>query len=143
MDGLQVTLRMIISADADQRYDADGREVLQLRGAVVDDAIRHPPLVVRFRGQRRAELFRWAKQGKHLSVEGSLEVKTWSRDGHQHTALLVEATNIFPLTDTDVEPSRVGIYTTNREASSKPVRPRAAKAQQMDMLRKMLDRDDG
>jgi hypothetical protein len=142
VDGIRVNLRMIISADAEQRFDTSGVEVLQLRGAVVDDAVRHPPLVVRFRGQRRAELYRWAKAKKHLSVEGSLEVKTWTgRDGHQHTALLVEATNIFPLSD--VEPSKVGVYSTASQASSTPVRPRSTKAQQMDMLRKMLGRDDG
>lgn len=133
---------MIISADAEQRFDANGAEVLQLRGAVVDDVVRHPPLVVRFRGQRRAELYRWAKANKHLSVEGSLEVKTWSgRDGRQHIALLVEAANIFPLTD--AEPARAGVYTTASAGSSAPVRPRSTKAQQMDMLRRLVDRDDG
>ena len=142
VEGLRVTLRMIISADAEQRFDANGVEVLQLRGAVVDDVVRHPPLVVRFRGQRRAELYRWAKPKKHLSVEGSLEVKTWSgRNGRQHIALLVEAVNIFPLSD--AEPSKVGVYSTASAASGAPVRPRSTKAQQMDMLRKMLDRDDG
>jgi hypothetical protein len=135
---------MIISAEAEQRFDANGAEVLQLRGAVVDDAVHHPPLVVRFRGQRRAELYRWAKANKHLSVEGSLEVKTWSgRDGRQHIALLVEAANIFPLSD--AEPAKAGIYSTavTGGGSSAPVRPRSTKAQQMDMLRNMLDRDNG
>jgi hypothetical protein len=132
---------MIISADAEQRFDANGAEVLQLRGAVVDDVVHHPPVVVRFRGQRRAELYRWAKPNKHLSVEGSLEVKTWSRNGRQHTALLVEATNIFPLSD--AEPARAGIYSTAVEAPKTPVRPRSTKAQQMDMLRRLVDRDDG
>jgi hypothetical protein len=142
VDGLRVTLRMIISADAEQRFDANGVEVLQLRGAVVDDVIHHPPLVVRFRGQRRAELYRWAKANKHLTVEGSLEVKTWSgRDGRQHIALLVEAANIFPLSD--AEPAKAGIYSTALAGPSTPVRPRSTKAQQMDMLRRMMDRDDG
>jgi len=142
VDGLRVTFRMIIKSEAEQRFDTNGVEVLQLRGAVVDDVVRHPPLVVRFRGQRRAELYRWAKPNKHLSVEGSLEVKTWTgRDGRQHTALLVEATNIFPLSD--AEPSQAGVYSTASQGPSTPVRPRSTRAQQMDMLRKMLVRDDG
>lgn len=145
--GLQVNLRILLSAGADQRFDADGHEILQLRGTVVDDNIHHPPVVVRFRGQRQAELYRWAKPYKHLSVEGNLEVKTWSgRDGRQQVALLVEATNIFPLSD--AEPAKLGIYATPQTRSSKPVSPRTAagldtRKQQIDMLRNMLARDDG
>lgn len=139
--GLRVNLRMLLSAGAEQRFDSSGAEVLQLRGSVVDDSVRHPPLVVRFRGQRRAELYRWAKPNKHLSVEGSLEVKTWaSRDGRQRVALLVEAANIFPLTDT--EPTKLGIYATAAASGAPPAR-RQTRQQQTDMLRRMLARDDG
>ena len=90
-DGIQVQLRMLISHPPEQRFDADGAELMQLRGRVVDLRTTHPQVVVRFGGQRRAELFRWAKPSKHLMVEGSLEVKTWSAGGRQRVVLLIDA----------------------------------------------------
>lgn len=143
--GIHASLRLIVAGTPEERFDAAGAEVLQFRGAVVDGSIRHPPVVVRFRGQRRAELFRWAKAGKHLSVEGLLEVKSWSSaDGKPHLALLVEAANIFPLSDVEVvDHSKVGIsgpLPLERGAATRPAP--ADKAASAEMMRRLLDRTD-
>jgi hypothetical protein len=142
--GIHAQLRLIISGIPEERFDASGAEVLQLRGAVVDGAVSHPPAVVRFRGQRRAELFRWAKAGKHLSVEGMLEVKSWSAGGKQHLALLVEAANIYPLSDVEViDPSRAGVYGNVERAQAGAGRPkRASKAESAEIMRRALERTD-
>jgi hypothetical protein len=143
---MHISFRLIVAGTPEERFDAAGAEVLQFRGAVVDGSIRHPPVVVRFRGQRRAELFRWAKPGKHLSVEGLLEVKSWSSaDGKPHLALLVEAANIFPLSDVEVvDHSKVGISGPLPSERGVAVRPRRAedKAAVTAMLRQLLERTD-
>jgi hypothetical protein len=109
-EGIRVQLRLLIEGLPEQRFDVHGNEVLQLRGHVVDGSVAHPEVVVRFSGQRRAELYRWCRANKHLSVDGFLQVKHWLSQGRPRVALLVEAINISPLDDVDVDRSRAGIY---------------------------------
>jgi hypothetical protein len=137
--GIRAQLRLLVSRPPEQRYDASGAEVLQIRGKVVDAERRHPQVVVRFGGQRRAELYRWAKLGKHLSVDGYLEVKTWldQSSGRQLVALLVEAVNIVPLGDIADDLSRAGIYAVGRPSEPRP-RKRLSKGERAERLRKEL-----
>lgn len=136
---------MLVSAPVDQRYDVTGAEVLQIRGTVVDDALHHPQVVVRFSGPRRAELYRWAKPGKHLSVDGMLEVKSWMAAGQQHLALLIEAQSLFPLSDADsvVDPSKAGIYAIEGRAGKvKAVEQPSTLAGRVEKLRDFLASTD-
>jgi hypothetical protein len=129
---------MLITHAAEQRFDADGADVLQIRGTVVDTACKHPQVVVRFGGLRRAELTRWAAVGKHLSVEGKLEVKTWAKDGLGHVALLIDAQNLFPLgseLEEGENPERVGVYAVPGQT---PSRRRRSKEQRTDEVRRAL-----
>jgi hypothetical protein len=141
LEGIRVQLRLLVSHAPEQRFDTNGTEVLQLRGRVMDATSSHPQVVVRFAGQRRSELYRWAAPGKHLSVDGQLEVKTWhASDDHQHVALLIEALNIYPLSEPEPDLRRVGIYALpgHRGASLEPG-PSLSKAQRAEQLRRALD----
>src|SRR5262252_1601541 len=108
-DGIRVEFRMIVTHEAEQRFDVNGVELLQIRGSVVDTRRQQPEVVVRFAGQQRAQLQRWCKPGKHLSVIGLLEIKSWTAPKavqQQRTALLVEASDIHPLNPDEVNHSR-------------------------------------
>jgi hypothetical protein len=140
--GIRVQLRMLIGAPPDQRFDMDGNEILQIRGHVIDSSKAHPELVVRFAGQQRAELYRWAQPNKHLGVDGFLEVKHWlAAGGKPRVALLVEAVSIFPLEDVDIEPSRAGIYAV-RGRTGAPIAPQTTKQGRVEQMRRLLDRAD-
>jgi len=110
--GIRGQFRLLIAQPTRQRFDSNGRDVLEVRGTVVDSAHRHPEVVVRFAGQRQNELYRWAVVGQHLSVDGYLEVKHWLANGQPRVTLLVEAVNIFPLSDPVPDLRRIGIYAT-------------------------------
>ena len=140
--GLHVELRLIVSRDAEQRFDADGTEVLQLRGKVVDAHVKHPECVVRFRGQQRVQLARWARPGQHLVVTGRLEVKTWPVNGKTGVALLVEAHDIHPLTPAEPDNSRAGVR--GQPGTPAPARvsaPAGEMAGRAALMRRMLERD--
>ena len=148
-EGIRVQVRVLTTGAPQQRFDVHGNEVLQLRGRVVDTSKRHPECVVRFSGQQRAELYRWAKVGKprHLSVDGYLEVKTWESAGESYVALLIEALNIFPLGDIQ-EPSRIGVYAMRGRTgavveAAVTASPGATKAQRTRQMRDLLERDGG
>jgi hypothetical protein len=118
---------MTISHAPESRFDVDGNELLQIRGHVADSRRTHPEVVVRFAGQHQAQLARWCAPGKHMSVVGLLEVKTWTRkDGGTGIALLVEASDIHPLNPDEPDPSRSGVYAalgrTSRLAPGAPPR---------------------
>lgn len=125
-EGIRVQLRLLIEGPPEQRFDVHGSEVLQLRGHVVDGSVAHPEVVVRFSGQRRAELYRWCKADKHLCVDGFLQVKHWLHQGRPRVALLVEAINLSPLDDVDVDLSRAGIYAVRGRTGA--IAPQAAPA---------------
>lgn len=129
---------MLVAVEPDQRFDAHGNEILQLRGYVVDSTRAHPGLVVRFSGQRRAELYRWAKPNKHLGVDGFLEVKHWLAAGNPRVTLLVEAVSIFPLGDVEIEPSKSGIYAV-RGRTGAPVASPTTKQERVEQMRQLLD----
>jgi hypothetical protein len=141
LDGIRVEFRMHVSHEPDQRFDVNGNELLQIRGRVVDSDHVQPEVVVRFAGQQQAQLYRWARPGKHLSVVGKLEVKTWvDSAGRQQLALLIEARDIHPLglAPEEVDHSREGVYAVMGRTSSE-LKPRASKADQVNRMRKLLD----
>lgn len=143
LDGIRVQLRMLISHEPEQRFDPNGAELLQVRGQVLDRMPgTYPDLVVRFGGQRRNELYKWARQGKHLSVDGFLVIKHWSSNGRSRVALLIDAQNIFPLDDLEPDPSKAGIYNargrTPAGMTTAPVP--ATTAARANKMRDLLDR---
>ena len=127
-EGIRVQLRLLIEAPPEQRFDVHGTEVLQIRGHVVDGRQAHPEVIVRFSGQRRAELYRWCKPDAHLHVDGFLQVKHWLHQGRPRVALLVEAINLSPLDDVDVDRSRAGIYAVRGRAGAVAARAAPANA---------------
>ncbi len=130
---------MIVSHDPEQRFDVNGVELVQFRGDVVGVGGPYPPVVVRFAGQQQAQLYRWAKPGKHMSVIGYLDVKLWTdRGGRSRTALLIEAKDVYPLNPDVVDHSREGVYAPTGRAAKDP-RAAPTKAAQAEQLRKMLD----
>jgi len=136
-DGIRVELRMIVSHDPEQRFDVNGIELVQFRGDVVGGP--YPPVVVRFAGQQQAQLYRWAKPGKHMSVIGYLDVKLWTdRGGRSRMALLIEAKDVYPLNPDVIDHSREGVYATAGRVS-KDLRAALTKTAQAEQLRKMLD----
>lgn len=145
LNGMRVFFRMNITHPPEQRFDAHGGEVLQLRGQVLDrTAEEYPEIVVRFSGPRRAELWKWAKHGSHLSVDGFLlEVKAWQTSTGQRMAMLVDAQNIFPLSDLqqDLDLGKIGVYSERRSRAGAARAPRN-KADQADRMRTLLDRAD-
>ena len=145
LDGIRVQVRMLISHPPEQRFDPNGAELLQVRGRVLDRApAAYPELVVRFGGQRRNELYKWAKHGKHLLVDGFLQVKHWQSDGRSRVALLIDAQDIFALGDLEQDLSKVGIHNakgrTPEGAGSKPTP--VDKATRADKMRELLERAD-
>lgn len=144
MDGLHVEFRMIVSHAVEQRFDANGVELLQFRGKVADLRRRHPEAVVRFSGKQRHQLYRWCTPGKHMAVVGQLEVKTFTTSsGTQRTVLLVEARDIHPLNPDEVDHAREGVYAElGRTAKVAPPR-RITKEQREASVRRMLELDDG
>jgi hypothetical protein len=144
-EGIRVQLRLLVEGLPEQRFDVHGNEILQLRGHVVDGSAAHPEVVVRFSGQRRAELYRWCRANKHLSVDGFLQIKHWSSQGRPRVALLVEAINVFPLDDVDVDLSRAGIYAVRGRTgaiAAGPASP-ANKEDRAKKARELLDLADG
>lgn len=143
-EGIRVQLRLLIGGPPEQRFDVHGSEVLQIRGHVVDGRQAHPEVVVRFSGQRRAELYRWAKLNAHLAVDGFLQVKHWQHHGTPRVALLVEAINLSPLDAVEVDLSRAGIYAVRGRvgalAASAPPVSKEARAKK---ARDLLDLADG
>lgn len=142
-DGIRVQLRLLIGGPPEQRFDVYGNEVLQLRGQVVDGRQAHPEVVVRFDGQRRAELYRWARLNKHLAIDGFLQVKHWQHQGRPRVALLVEAINVTPLDDVEVDLSRAGIYATRgRTGALAAPAPPVSKEARAKKARELLDLAD-
>ena len=141
-EGIRVQLRMLVSALPAVRYDVNGNEILQVRGHVIDASKAHPELVVRFSGQRRAELYRWAKPDKHLGVDGFLEIKQWMSVGKSRVALLVEAVSVFPLGDIEPDLSRVGIYAVRGRVGAPVEQPRTSKEDRAAQMRRLLDKAD-
>jgi hypothetical protein len=146
-DGIRVQLRLLIGEPPEQRFDVVGNEVLQLRGHVVDSWLAHPEVVVRFSGQRRAELYRWASLNKHLAVDGYLQVKHWQHNGRPRVALLVEAINISPLNDVELDQdhdlSRAGIYAVRgRTGAIAAKAPPVSKEARAKKARELLDMAD-
>jgi hypothetical protein len=147
-EGIRVQLRLLIEGPPEQRFDVHGNEVLQVRGHVVDASAAHPEVVVRFSGQRRAELYRWCKPdagpaAKHLHVDGFVQVKHWMSQGRPRVALLVEAINLSPLDDVDVDRSRAGIYAVRGRSGALAAKaPPASKEARAKKVRDMLDLAD-
>lgn len=142
-EGIRVQLRLLVGGPADQRFDVNGNEVLQVRGHVLDGKQAHPEVVVRFSGQRRAELYRWAGLNKHLAVDGFLQVKHWQDHGRPRVALLVEAINLSPLDDIDLDLSRAGIYATRgRTGALADKAPPVSKEARTKKARELLDLAD-
>lgn len=142
-DGIRVQLRLLIGGPPEQRFDVHGNEVLQLRGHVVDGRQAHPEVVVRFSGQRRAELYRWARGNKHLAVDGYLQVKHWQDNGRPRVVLLVEAINMSPLDDVEIDLSRAGIYAERGRTGTIAARaPAASKEARAKKARDLLERAD-
>src|SRR5947209_3252980 len=96
-EGIRVEFRMTVSHAPETRFDVDGNELLQVRGRAMDSRRAHPEVVVRYAGQHQAQLARWCAPGKHMSVIGLLEVKTWTNGSRPGLALLVEASDVLPL----------------------------------------------
>jgi hypothetical protein len=145
LDGIRVQCRMLISHPPEQRFDSNGAELLQVRGQVLDRLPgTYPELVVRFGGQRRNELYKWARHGKHLGVDGFLQVKHWTSNGRPRVALLIDAQNLFPLGDLEQDLSKAGIYNakgrTPAGATSAPAP--TTKASRADKMRELLERAD-
>ena len=139
-EGVRVQLRMRVSHPPEERFDQNGTALLQLRGSVIDGQTRHPQVVVRFKGQHRAELYRWAAPDKHLSVDGHLEVKTWASNGVGHVALLIEALNIYPLGELEPDLGKIGVYALPGVSSTSTRRaPRRSKTERAETLRRELD----
>jgi hypothetical protein len=109
-EGLRVEFRMTVSHAPEQRFDVDGNELLQIRGRVVDSRRRQPEVVVRYAGQHQAQLARWCAPGKHLSVVGLLEVKTWTNGSQPCLALLVEASDVHPLNPDEPNHTQAGVH---------------------------------
>jgi len=102
---------MTVTHAPDARFDVDGNELLQIRGKVVDSRRAQPAMVVRYAGQHQAQLARWCAVGKHLSVIGLLEVKTWAEGtGGVRTAYLVEASDVLPLNPDETNHSQAGVH---------------------------------
>lgn len=138
--GIRVQLRLIVSHPPEQRFDALGAELLQIRGKVVDELHDHPEVAVRFSGQRRGDLYRWAKPGKHLGVDGFLEVKVWQPNGRPRLALLVDAVSIFPLLDLANDLSKAGLFNPRaRPSADVSAAPVSSKAERAALLRKELE----
>ena len=144
IQGIHAQMRLIVSHDAAQRFDADGRETLEFRGHVVDDGGAHPQVVVRFRGRQQDELYRWAQPGKHVLVQGALELKQWTTaDGKQHAAYLVHAENVHPLRQANINPSHSGVYAalgkTVRNPAAPPRGGRLTRAQRAEQMRLLME----
>lgn len=147
LDGIRVSFRMLISHPPEQRFDPTGAELLQVRGSVLDRGVgaatAYPEVVVRFGGPRRQELFKWARHGKHLSVDGFLlEIRALING---RMAMLIDAQNIFPLPELnqaeDNDPTKLGVYATHRTRGSAAAAPRG-KAARADKMRELLERAD-
>jgi hypothetical protein len=111
LDGVRVEFRMSVSHAPETRFDINGNELLQIRGRVMDSQRTHPQVIVRYAGQHQAQLARWCAPGKHLSVVGLLEVKTWPRlSAGIGVAFLVEASDLYPLNPDESNPSRAGVH---------------------------------
>jgi|SRR5580765_8303132 len=142
-EGIRVQLRLLIDGPPEQRFDVHGNEVLQFRGHVVDGKLAHPEVVARFDGQRRAELYRWARQNKHLAIDGFLQVKHWQDHGRPRVALLVEAINVTPLDDVEVDLSRAGIHAVRgRTGALAAPAPPVSKEARAKKARELLDLAD-
>jgi len=142
-EGIRVQLRLLIEGSPEQRFDVHGNEVLQVRGHVVDGSTVHPEVVVRFSGQRRAELHRWCTVHRHLYVDGFVQVKHWLHQGRPRVALLVEATTLSPLDDAVVDQSRAGIYAVRgRSGAIAAKAPPSSKEERARKARELLDLAD-
>ena len=141
-EGLRVQLRLLVDGEPEQRFDVHGNEILQVRGHVIDSNRKHPQVVVRFSGQRRAELCRWAKPNKHLGVDGFLEVKHWLNAGTPRVALLIEALALFPLDDVDLDLSKAGIYAIRGRVGAPVIERPATKQGRVEKMRQLLDLAD-
>lgn len=138
LDGIRVEFRMGVTHEPDQRFDVNGVELIQIRGRVIDSDHIQPEVVVRFAGQQRAQLYRWCKPGKHISVVGQLEIKSWKTPSGHRLALLVEARDIHPLNPEEVDHSREGVYAPAGRAS-RQLKPRATKAEKIRQMTELLD----
>lgn len=144
MDGLRVEFRLIVSHAPEQRFDANGVELLQFRGKVADMRQRHPEAVVRFSGRQRDQLYRWCAVGKHMSVVGQLEVKTYTaNDGVLRIILLIEASDIHPLNPDEVDHAREGVYAALGRTARVAPPLRTTRQQREASVRRMLETDDG
>jgi hypothetical protein len=131
---------MLVSHEPEQRFDQNGVELLQVRGRVVDDRLTHPEVVIRFAGQHRAQLARWATPGKHLVVIGQLEVKSHTAsNGAVRMFLLVEASDIHPLNPDEVNHAREGVYAALGRTAQVDGKPRKmTRAERAETMRRMV-----
>lgn len=110
LDGIRIELRMTVSHAPETRFDVNGNELLQIRGRVIDARIAQPEVVVRYAGQHQVQLARWCAPGKHMSVVGLLELKTWTTGKGVQAAYLVEASDVHPLNPEQVDHSQAGVH---------------------------------
>lgn len=144
MDGLRVEFRLIVSHAVEQRFDANGVELLQFRGKVADLRLKHPEALVRFGGKQRDQLYRWCAPGKHMAVTGQLEIKTYTaKNGESRVILLVEASDIHPLNPDEVDHAREGVYAALGRTARVAAPRHVTKEQREASVRRMLEIDDG
>jgi len=144
VDGLRVEFRLIVSHPPEQRFDANGVELLQVRGKVADMRQRHPEVVVRFSGKQRHQLYKWCTPGKHMSVVGQLDIQTYvTKAGAARIILLVEASDIHPLNPDEVDHAREGVYAALGRTAKVAPPVRTTREQREASVRRMLESDDG
>jgi len=129
---------MTVSHAPEARFDVNGNELLQIRGRVVDARVTQPEVVIRYAGQHQAQLARWCAPGKHMSVVGLLELKTWTTSNGVQAAYLVEASDVHPLNPDVVDHSQAGVHAAlGRTSKVAPVA--ASRNGKSDLRRALLD----
>jgi hypothetical protein len=132
---------MTVTHAPEARFDVDGNELLQIRGRVADSRIPQPEVVVRYAGQHLAQLARWCEPGKHLSVVGLLELKTWGspKNGGINAAYLVEASDIHPLNPEVTNHSQAGVHAALGRTSKMAPPVAASPGEKSDLRRALAD----
>jgi len=138
-EGIRVEFRMIVSHAPEARFDVDGNELLQIRGRVVDPRLDQPEVVVRYAGQHQVQLARWCTPGKHMSVVGLLELKTWTTSNGIRAAYLVEASDVHPLNPEVTDHSQAGVHTALGRTSKVSAPRPALRTAKFDLRQALAD----
>jgi hypothetical protein len=131
---------MTVTHAPDARFDVDGNELLQIRGRAIDSARPvQPEVVVRYAGQHLSQLARWCVPGKHLSVVGLLELKTWMDGNTPRAAYLIEASDIHPLNPEVTNHSQAGVHAALGRTSKMAPPVAASPGEKSDLRRALAD----